>query len=140
MMYADSLRALYREEFRLLAPALRILRIQTVLEQRLEVWGASLEKQYTESFCGRYKGKELAMAARMAVMQRLHPVRSQIRRMLESHPLELFAQMMRGAPEELAAAARETRRPNASGGRTRAPSPISCWIWALPRPTGGSAT
>ncbi len=107
LMDAAALRALYREEFRLLAPALRILRIQTVLEQRLEAWSASLEKQYSESLSGRYKGKDLAMAVHMAVTQRLHPVRSQIRRMLEIHPLELFAQMMRGAPEELAAAARE---------------------------------
>lgn len=137
---AASLRALYREEFRLLAPALRILRIQTVLEQRLEAWSASLEKQYSESLSGRYKGKDLAMAVHMAVTQRLHPVRSQIRRMLESHPLELFAQMMRGAPEELAAAARENAQAKCVWWEDAGAIAYIMLDLALPRPTGASVT
>lgn len=104
---AASLRALYREEFRLLAPAMRILRIQTVLGQRLDAWAASLEKQYAESLAAQYRGKDLAIAVRMAVTQRLHPVQTQLRRMMELHPLLLFADMMADAPEELACAARE---------------------------------
>jgi len=73
----------------------------------MEAWSVSLEKQYNESMSSRYKGKELAAAVRMAVMQRLHPVRIQIRRMMQTDPLKLFAEMMRGAPENLETAARE---------------------------------
>ena len=104
---AKQLKYMYTKEFSILSPALRMLRIQTVLNQRLETWTSALEKQYENSMIGRFKGKQLATAARMAAMQRLYPARALIKRMTETDPLRLFANMMQDAPEALREAAEE---------------------------------
>ena len=102
-----ELERLYRVEFRMLSPALRLVRLKTVLTQRLERWEQSLHKQYESRLVGSYRGRELDMAARLAVSQQLQPLRAQIRRMLEPDPLALFAQAMAAAPQALAQAAQE---------------------------------
>ena len=87
-----DLEHMYRVEFRLLNPALRLTRIQTVLEARLREWERTLKAQYEEKLVGSHKGKELEFAVRMAVSQRLGPVRSKMKEMLTVDPLELYAQ------------------------------------------------
>ena len=107
LVTADELTRLYRTDYRLLSPALRLTRIQTVLDSRLEQWEKSLYSQYEKQFVGSYRGKDLEMATRFAVSHRLQPVRQQIRQMLSVDPLSLYAKALADAPEEIAAAARE---------------------------------
>ena len=102
-----ELERLYRVEFRSLAPALRLVRLQTILQSRLEKWEANLKQQYETRLSSRYRGRELEMAARMAVSQQLQPVRAQIKKMLQADPLELYAQMLENAPAALREAAKE---------------------------------
>ena len=52
-----------------------------------------------------YKNKDLEFATRMAVAQRLHPVRSQLRQMLDIDLLALYAGALRTAPRSLREAA-----------------------------------
>lgn len=102
-----ELERLYRVDFRSLTPALRLIRIQTVLFGRLDAWERSLKEQYEGQLSKRYRGKELEMASKLAVSQQLRPVRNQIRRMLSDDPLALYAIALEEAPRELAVAARE---------------------------------
>ncbi|MEA5064551.1 MAG: AAA family ATPase [Eubacteriales bacterium] len=98
---------LYRVEFRTLSPALRLTRIQTVLQNRLDQWERTLRTQYEEQLFGRYRGNELELAVKLAVSQQLQPVRAQIRSMLVGDPLVLYALALDGAGEALAEAARQ---------------------------------
>lgn len=91
---AADMEKMYRIEFRLLNPALRLVRIQTVLESRMGEWERTLYSQYESQFIKMYRGKDLEIATRMAVSQRLHPVRSQIKRMLAVNPLKLYAEAL----------------------------------------------
>ena len=75
-----ELTRMYRTDYKLLSPALRITRIQTVLDSRLEQWEKSLYAQYEKQLISSYRGKDLEMATRFAVSHRLQPVRQQIRR------------------------------------------------------------
>ena len=103
---------MYREEFKILNPAQRLNRLGLIVESRLETWEKSLYPQYERQLISTYRDKELTIATRMAVAQRLRPLRAQAKQLLELNPLFLFAQAMRGAPAPLRKAATE----NASAG------------------------
>lgn len=103
----DELKRLYQYDYKLLNPALRITRIQTVLDSRLSQWEKSLYSQYEKQLIGSYRGKDLEMATRFAVSHRLQPVRMQIKQMLNIDPLRLYARALRNAPEDIRNAARE---------------------------------
>ncbi len=105
-----ELERLYRVEYRTLMPALRLIRIGTVLQNRLDVWEKTLREQYANQLFGRYRGKDLEMASKLAVSHQLQPVRAQIRAMLIDDPLLLYAQALEGAGEPLASAAAENAK------------------------------
>lgn len=107
LMHKQDLDMLYRHEFKLLSPALRLIRIETVLESRLREWEKSLSVQYEARLFKSYRGRELEMATRMAVSQYLSPIRQKIRRILSVNPLKLYADALYGAPQPLRDAAIE---------------------------------
>ncbi len=92
LMPKADLEHMYRVEFRLLNPALRLVRIKAVLDSRMRDWERNLKKQYEEELSRSHKGKDLEFAVRMAVSQRLQPVRASIHKMLDTDPLSLYAQ------------------------------------------------
>ena len=102
-----ELEHMYREEFKILSPAQRLNRLNLIVESRLENWEKTLYPQYEKQLIPSYRDKELAFATRMAVAQRLHPLRAQARQLFDLNPLNLFAQAMRGAPAALKKAAYE---------------------------------
>jgi DNA helicase-2/ATP-dependent DNA helicase PcrA len=103
----EELRRMYKDEFRLLTPAQRLTRVQATLETRLASWETGMYKQYEKQFEGRYHGRELAFVSRMAVAQRLQPVRAQLRAMLEIKGSALLLEALRDAPEDILTAYRE---------------------------------
>ena len=107
-----ELERMYKQEYKLLNPFQRLTRMKAILDNRLEDWEKSLYKQYEDQLISTYKNKDLEFATRMAVAQRLHPVRSELKKMLSPNPLWLYADALRAAPEELRTAVRE----NASAG------------------------
>lgn len=90
------LQKMYREDFRLLNPAQRLLRIRSVLESRRRNWERALKAQYEKELSLSHHGKELEMMVRMAVSQRMLPVRTQIQKIVQVEPLALYAQAFRG--------------------------------------------
>lgn len=107
LMSKNELERMYRQEYKLLSPAQRLNRMRVILENKLEDWEKSLYKQYEDQMIEVYKNKDLEFATRMAVAQRLHPIRTQIRQMLTPNPLFLYADAFRPAPAHLKKAARE---------------------------------
>lgn len=107
LMSKEDLEQLFRVEFKMLNPALRLIRIQTVLESRLDGWEKALSVQYEDRFLKSYRGRDLEMAKRMAVMQYLSPIRQQIRQMISVDPVKMFSDALSGAPRELREAAHE---------------------------------
>ena len=103
----EELERMFRNDFTSLLPALRIERIRSVLEGRMERWETQMLANYKEQLRGRYRGKDLDNAARFNVSHRLQPVRRQIKAILNVNPAELYAQVLEGAPEELLTAAKE---------------------------------
>ncbi|MBQ3079889.1 MAG: AAA family ATPase [Clostridia bacterium] len=103
----DELTRMYQVDYRLLNPALRLIRIQTVLSSRLEVWEKSLYQQYEKQLIKSYRGKDLEVAVRFAVSHRLQPIRLQIKEMLNIEPLQLFTEAMKGASDNLYECAKE---------------------------------
>ncbi|NLF29127.1 MAG: AAA family ATPase [Clostridiales bacterium] len=103
----EELRRMYKDEFKLLTPAQRLSRVQATLETRLASWETGMYKRYEKQFEGRYHGRELAFVSRMAVAQRLQPVRAQLRAMLEVKGRALLKEALRDGPPELLAAYRE---------------------------------
>ncbi len=103
----QDLEQLYRVEFKMLSPALRLIRIQTVLENRLDNWEKALSTQYEDRLLKSYRGRELEMAKRLAVTQHLSPIRQQIRQMISVDPLKMLSDALSGAPGQLREAARE---------------------------------
>jgi len=101
LLTRDELRKMYASEFRLLTPAQRLTRMRATLDTRIASWEEKLYKQYEQSFAGKYGGKELVFVAKMAVSQRLQPVRNQLRDMLELRGDQLFKTVMRDAPKPL---------------------------------------
>ncbi len=102
-----ELERMYRQDFAQLLPALRIERVKTVLESRLEKWENSLLTQYREQLRNRYRGKDLEVASRFAVSHRLTPVRREIKRMCTPDIPALYARCLEGAPDGLDACALE---------------------------------
>ncbi len=97
----------YRSDSARLSPAQRLSRIAAALNDRLDPWEKSLSKQYEELLFDKYRDKELAAATKIAVRQRLQPVRAQIKKVTSPDLLYLYADALRAAPEEIARAARE---------------------------------
>ncbi|MDO4740056.1 MAG: AAA family ATPase [Eubacteriales bacterium] len=106
LMEQKELERLYREEFRLLNPSLRLIRMQAVLDVRLRDWESALKTQYEDRLSASHKGRDLDIAVRMAVSQRLMPVRTKIRQMLSADPLALYAQAV-GEDEDMYLAAQQ---------------------------------
>jgi hypothetical protein len=69
--------------------------MRTTLDTRIASWEEKLYKQYEQSFAGKYNGKELVFVAKMAVSQRLQPVRTQLRDMLELKGSVLLMRVMK---------------------------------------------
>lgn len=106
----EELRKMYKQEFALLTPAQRVQRMQATLETRLASWEDNLYHQYEISFEGKYAGRELDFVCKMAVAQRLQPVRAQLRNMMDVKGETLFAGVMKGAPKPLREAYFENRK------------------------------
>ena len=103
----DELTRMYRRDFDAMKPAMRIERIKSVLEGRLERWESTMLIHYREQLRGRYRGKDLENAARFNVSHRLSPVRRQIKQMLTVDASALYAELLNDAPAELYTAAKE---------------------------------
>ena len=106
----EELHKMYKQEFALLTPAQRVQRMQATLETRLASWEENLYHQYEISFEGKYTGRELDFVCKMAVAQRLQPVRAQLRNMMDVKGETLFAGVMKGAPKPLREAYFENRK------------------------------
>ncbi len=113
LMTKTELERLYRQEYKLLTPAQRLTRMRVMLDLKLEDWEKSLYKQYEDQMVEVYKNKDLDFATRMAVAQRLHPIRAQLKQMLSPDPLKLYADAIKTAPADIRRAAQE----NAEAGR-----------------------
>ncbi|MGI6236106.1 MAG: HelD family protein [Candidatus Excrementavichristensenella sp.] len=107
-----ELEKLYRSEFRLLSPALRLVRLKTVINSRLESWDKSLRSQYEERLNKSYRGRDLDIAVSLAVSQHLQPIRKQMRKVLDIQPLKLYAMALRDAPAHISEAAAENAQGN----------------------------
>ena len=105
----QTLERMYREELKVLTPAQRLDHIRLILEKRLEDMNGKLYASYEEQLSEHYSGRELVFMTRLAVAQRLRPVKAQLSEMLTIDPARLYAGALRaaGAPEELCAAAEE---------------------------------
>ena len=102
-----DLQEMYRREFGMLSPALRLVRIQAVLESRAREAERALKERFEQVYAGRYRGKELRTAVRLAVSQRMKPVRDQIHELCSVEPLDLYAQALEPFDADLALAARQ---------------------------------
>ncbi len=107
LITGDELKRMFRNDYKLLNPALRLVRIQTVLDSRLERWEKLLYAQYEKQLVKSYRGKDLDVATRFAVSHRLMPIRQQMKKMLGFDPLNMYAQAMKKAPKPLYDAALE---------------------------------
>ena len=114
LIQRDELRKMYKSEFTLLTPAQRLTRMHATLDTRIASWEEKLYKQYEQSFSDSYNGRELTFVAKMAVSQRLQPVRQQLVRMLELKGNTLLKKALREAPEIL----RESYEENQQAGLT----------------------
>lgn len=103
----EELRRMYRDEFTLLKPAQRLMRVNATLESRFESFEKNLYDQYERQYSGIYEGRTLRQMARMAVSQRLQPLRLQIRDMMDVKGDSMLRALMRKAPGELRGALRE---------------------------------
>ena len=103
----EELRRMYKNEFKLLTPAQRLERVRATLETRIASWESGMYKQYERQFEGKYTGRELTFVCKMAVSQRLQPVRAQLREMLDVRGSRLLTEVLRSAPEQLRTLYRE---------------------------------
>ncbi len=104
---AAELTRMYQSELSILTPAQRMKRIQVRLDLRLEDIEKTLYGRYEKQLISSYKNKDLDFATRMAVAQRLHPVRAQLKQMLTVNLPALYAEALKTAPKALRDAARE---------------------------------
>ena len=105
---AEEIRRMYCGELSLLTPYQRLSRIRGILEARLEETEKRLYSTYEKKLFDSYRNnKELDFVTRFAVAQKLHPLRSQLRRALLPEPSLLYARALRDAPEDIARAAME---------------------------------
>ena len=107
LLSAADMRRMYREEIGILTPMQRLSRISVMLESRLREAEKGLYSTYEKKLLDSYKNKELDFATRMAVAQKLHPVRSQIKALTSPDLLMIYAKALREAPAPLYEAARE---------------------------------
>ncbi len=107
MIRKEELRRMYRDEFKILTPAQRLVRVKATLDSRFESWEKTMYAQYEQMYAGKYNGRELKMMCRMAVSQRLQPMRLHLRNMLDVKGDTLMRAAMRVAPRELKEALRE---------------------------------
>lgn len=105
----EELRRMYFDEFKLLSPAQRLMRVKATLDTRIASWESSMYQQYERQFESRYRGRDLAFVCKMAVSQRLQPVRAQLRSMLEVQGVDILESALTQAPKELTLAFRENR-------------------------------
>lgn len=109
----EELAGLYRNELKTLSPAQRLTRTLAQAERRLAELEKTLYGHYEKQLIDSYKNKELDFATRMAVAQKLHPVRAQLKSMLCISLPRLYAQAIaQSAPPMLAEAARENADAN----------------------------
>ena len=97
----EELKRMYLNEFKLLTPAQKLIRMAATLQSRLSGMEEALYKQYEKSLSGSFSGRELRMACNMAVAQRLQPVKAQLRGMLELNGADLLEGLMKDAPRDL---------------------------------------
>ena len=107
MIRKEELRRMYKDEFKILTPAQRLVRVKATLDSRFDSWEKSMYAQYEQQYAGKYSGRELKMVCRMAVSQRLQPMRLQLRNMLDVKGDTLMRAAMRTAPRDLKEALRE---------------------------------
>ena len=93
---------MYKDEFKLLSPAQRLDSSQghagfPVRKHRKK----SMYAQYEQQYAGKYQGRELRLMCRMAVSQRLQPMRLQLKNMLNVKGDDLLKAAMRFAPRPL---------------------------------------
>ena len=107
MIRREELRRMYKDEFKLLSPAQRLIRVKATLDSRFESIEKSMYAQYEQQYAGKYQGRELRLMCRMAVSQRLQPMRLQLKNMLNVKGDDLLKAAMRFAPRPLKDALRE---------------------------------
>ena len=107
MIRKEELRRMYKDEFKILSPAQRLVRVKATLDTRFESWEKSMYAQYEQMYSSKYSGRELKMMCRMAVSQRLQPIRLHLRGMLDVKGDSLLRAAMRTAPRDLKEALRE---------------------------------
>ena len=107
MIRREELRRMYKDEFKLLTPAQRLIRVKATLDSRFESWEKTMYAQYEQQYAGKYNGRELRMMCRMAVSQRMQPLRQQLNGMLDVKGDTLLRAAMRYAPRELKEALRD---------------------------------
>ena len=97
----EELRRMYKNEFSLLSPAQRIERMKATLETRMASWEEKLYAQYERAFADKYSGRELRFVSRMAVSQRLQPVRSRLKQLMGVNGATLMKEALKDAPKDL---------------------------------------
>ena len=109
----EELERMYRDELKTLTPAQRLSRTLAQAERRLGEIEKTLYSRYEKQLIDSYKNKELDFATRMAVAQKMRPVRAQLNDMLTINLSRLYAAAIESdAPEILAEAARENADAN----------------------------
>jgi DNA helicase-2/ATP-dependent DNA helicase PcrA len=101
MIRREELRRMYKDEFKILTPAQRLIRVSATLDTRFESWEKAMYQQYEKQYAGKYRGRELQLVCRMAVSQRLQPLRFQLRSMLDVKGDLLLKAALRTAPRPL---------------------------------------
>lgn len=110
LMSAEEQRRLYSAEKGRLTASQRLNRVRVTLESRMEEAKENLYERVENQLIDSYKNKALVYATKIAVSQKLGPVKQMLRDKLQIDPLKLFAEAMQDAPKELAEAAEENRK------------------------------
>lgn len=101
MIRREELRRMYKDEFKILTPAQRLTRVSATLDTRFESWEKAMYQQYEKQYASKYRGRELRLMCRMAVSQRLQPMRLQLKGMLNVKGDRLLKAALRTAPQPL---------------------------------------
>ena len=98
---ADELKQMYAREPRVFTPAQKLEHMSAQLDTRMDSLGENMYRHYERAFEGTYRGRELKNACRMAVSQRLQPIRLRLRGLLNVSGEEMLASIYREAPKTL---------------------------------------
>ncbi|MBR0464034.1 MAG: AAA family ATPase [Clostridia bacterium] len=99
---------LYHEDLKRLTPAQRLNRIKIMLEQRLEDISEKLYSNYKQQMQGHYGlNRELDFATKLAVAQKLRPIRAAINDVVTIDPSALYARALSNWPKAIREAATE---------------------------------